>query len=358
LVLKVAVVGVGRWGRNHVRVLSRLVAEGEIDELVLVDLNAATVRSVARKYGVEKCYTDVVEMRDKEKPDAAIIAVPTFAHYKVSRLLLDSMDLLIEKPIAATVEEALDIVRRAEKAGRVVAVGHIERFNPAITTLRERMDSLFRLDEIAFISGERVGPGPPSSKSEAYLSVAHDLLVHDIDIVTSLLNRLPRRVTALGIRGYGHPYEVEMNAIYEFPSGISAFLRASWRSSPTFKKRVLTIHAHDRVITVDYILQTLAIERGLVEHRMAVDYYGLIAAYKSRDREERVVFGSEASEPLLLEDSHFIKCVKGRAKPLVSAVEGYIALKNALMAVKASREGRWVDVEWDEDFIDPSMLAD
>ncbi len=349
--MKVAVIGVGRWGRNHVRVLKKLSDLGEIDELVLVDPDLGVLKKVAKDYKVEKIYTNIIDMKNKEKPDAAVIAVPTALHYKVAKTLLDSTDLLIEKPIAVTIEEALDIVKLAEKEERVVAVGHIERFNPVIAALREKLGELIKIDEIAFISGERIGPGPPSSKSESYLSVAHDLMVHDIDIVTSLLRSLPKRVAAIGVRNYNYPHEVEMSTIFEFPENLHVFLRVSWRSSPTFKKRVLSIHAYDKAITVDYILQSLIIERGLIEHSTALDYYGLLAAYKSRTRQEYVVFGSEASEPLLLEDSHFIKCVKKHVKPLVSAVEGYVALKNALMAVKASRERKWVEISWNESFI-------
>jgi len=352
--LKIAVVGVGRWGRNHVRVLKKLLNMGEIDELILVDTNPATLKKIAKEYKIQKTYRNINEMKNREKPDAAIIAVPTPLHYRVATSLLDSTDLLIEKPIAVNIEEALEIVRLAEKEERVVAVGHIERFNPAITTLRERLNDITSIEEISFISGERVGPGPPSSKSEAYLSVAHDLMVHDIDIVVSLLHRLPRRVTAMGVRNYNYPHEIEINSIFEFSNNLYAFLRVSWRSSPTFKKRILAIHAYDKAITVDYVLQSIAIERGLAEHRAAPDYYGLLAAYKSRSRQEYVVLGSEMNEPLLLEDSHFIECVKRRTKPLVSAVEGYMALKSALMALKASRQHRWVEIDWNEDFIDPS----
>ncbi|RLE75065.1 MAG: gfo/Idh/MocA family oxidoreductase, partial [Thermoprotei archaeon] len=136
--LKIAVVGVGRWGRNHVRVLKKLLNMGEIDELILVDTNPATLKKIAKEYKIQKTYRNINEMKNREKPDAAIIAVPTPLHYRVATSLLNSTDLLIEKPIAVNIEEALEIVKLAEKEERVVAVGHIERFNPAITTLRER----------------------------------------------------------------------------------------------------------------------------------------------------------------------------------------------------------------------------
>jgi len=355
--LKVAVIGVGRWGRNHVRVLKKLLNKGEIDEIILVDANSATLKKVAKEYMVQKTYKDITEMKNKEKPDAAIIAVPTPLHYRVAVSLLDSIDLLIEKPIAVNIKEALDIVKLVEKEERIVAVGHIERFNPVIATLQERLNEIANPNEISFMSGERVGPGPPSSKSESYLSVAHDLMVHDIDIIVSLLHRLPRRVTATSIKNYGYPHEIEMNSIFEFSKDLHVFLRVSWRSSPTFKKRILSIHTYDKAITIDYILQSIVIERGLAEHQAALDYYGLLAAYKSKSRQEYVVLGSETNEPLLLEDLHFIKCVKRRKKPLVSAVEGYIALKNVLMALKASRTRRWVEIDWNEDFIDYSYVS-
>ena len=351
ITLKIAIVGTGRWGRNHVRVLKRIMEKNTIDELVLVDPNLEILKRVSKQYGIEKYYTDVIEMKKREKPDAAIIAVPTILHYKIARVLLDSMDLLIEKPISSTLNEAKEIIEIAEKENRIVAVGHIERFNPAITALKENLLKIIKQGNITFINGERIGPGPPSSKSETYLSVAHDLMVHDIDIVVSLLGTLPTRVTAWGVKSENYAFATELNSMFIFPSDIQVFLRASWRSSPTFKKRTLTIHAHDTVITIDYILQSLTIEKGLMDHSMAVDYYGLLAAYKSREKQEYVVYSGDSSEPLLLEDLHFINCVKKRIKPLVSAVEGYIALKNVLMALKAYREKRWLEIEWDEPFI-------
>ncbi len=347
--MKIAVVGVGKWGRNHVRVLKELEKEGLVEEIVVVDVDLGLAREVARRFEVPRYYTDALEAKRKEKLDAAIIAVPTVHHYKVSMDLIDSVDLLIEKPMATTLDQALELVRTAEKEDRVVAVGHIERFNPVVAALKKHLEEEDR--EIVFIKGERLGPGPPSGKYETYMSVAHDLLIHDIDIVVSLLREYPSRVQAISFASPNYPYEVDISAIYEFPRGIASFLRASWRTSPTFKKRHLVVYTRDSAVSIDYILRTMVLERGLSEHRLAGDYAEILTAYKHRELRSYEVSTSEEHEPLLLEDRHFVNCVEKHERPLVSEVEGYVALKCVLAAREAAARRKSVDLLWNEDFL-------
>jgi len=345
--VRVAVVGVGRWGVNHVRVLSelsRVSSEGlDIDEVIVVDRDLARARHVANKYGAARYLSDLNELIGLGA-DAAIVAVPTIYHYEVTAKLLPHMDVMVEKPIAAKLEEAEEMARIAEREGRLLAVGHIERFNPVVPALKDRLAS--EGEEIVHVMAQRVGPGPAKGYT-LNLGVAHDLLVHDVDVVCYLLDSLPSSVFAKAFWEPGYEYETEVVAVYTFEElGVAAELRASWRASPRFKRRTISVQLRSKLIEADYILQTIRVERGLVEHKSRGEYSELISAYTSRVRETWSVLGIRR-EPLLLEDSHFLKCVARGEKPLNSWEVGLRALKCILAALDSARSRAPVHIEWE-----------
>ncbi len=351
--MKIGLIGTGRWGRNHARVLKSLEIQGIIDEVILCDINKDLVRRVAREYGIEKYYYNVSDMISHEKLDGVIISVPTLYHYKVAKEVLPKADLLIEKPITAKLEEASELIKESEKLGRIIMVGHIERFNQGVISLKEELDKLVKEgDKIIYISTQRVGPGPAKGRS-LNLGVAHDLLVHDVDITYYLLKSLTKSVIAIAKYTPEFEYEVEVNAVYRFDNDVEtvANLRASYRTAPTFKKRILMIQTLKCSISLDYILQSFTIERGVMEHRLSSDFMELITAYSAEDSiTKRLLFRRE-NEPLLLEDKHFVEVVSGKKKPLVTAIDGYIALKNIIMALKSAQLRRELEIKWDEAFI-------
>lgn len=354
--MKLAVIGVGKWGRNHVRVLKHLESKGYLDEVIVCDINKGVAKRVAKEYDVKKYYYDVREMLSKDSIEGAIVSVPTVYHYNVSINLLPKADLLIEKPITAKLDEASTLIRMCERYGRKILVGHIERFNQGLMSLREYLRELKELgDDIVYISAQRVGPGPAKGKS-LNLGVAHDLMVHDIDVISFILESFTKSVYASVRYSPEFEHEVEVNALYTFNNGAEtiASLRASYRSYPTFKKRLLLIQTYQASISFDYILQSYTVERGVTEHRLSRDFMDLITAYRAEDvRVRRLLFKRE-NEPLLLEDKHFIEVVRGRKEPFISAIDGYIALKNVLMALKAANKRAEIEIKWDEPFIDVS----
>ena len=352
--MRVAVVGVGRWGRNHVRVLKRLESEGHLDEVVICDINKDIARRVANEYSVKKYYYDIREMISKDPIDGAIVSVPTMYHYKVSMELLPKADLLIEKPIAAKLDEAITLIKMCEKYGRKILVGHIERFNQGLISLKEDLNELKGSDDdIVYISAQRVGPGPAKGRS-LNLGVAHDLMVHDVDVVSFILESFTKSVYASAKYSPDFEYEIEVNALFTFNNGAEtiASLRASYRSHPTFKKRLLLIQTYKASISFDYILQSYTVERGVTEHRLSKDFMDLITAYRAEDVQIRRLLFKRENEPLLLEDRHFVEVVKGSKEPFVSAIDGYIALKNILMALKSAHKRMEIKIKWDEPFID------
>lgn len=340
-----AVVGVGRWGVNHVRVLNeirRMGTEGlDIEDLVVVDKDKGRAEHVARAFGAgwTNELLDLVHM----KVDAAIVAVPTIYHYEVTSKLLPHMDVLVEKPIAAKLEEARDMGQIAEREGNILAVGHVERFNPVVPALKEQLKK--EQSEIVHISAQRIGPGPPSGHA-LNLGVAHDLLVHDVDVACYLLETMPNQVLAKAQWDSTSMLETDIVAVYSFEQlGVLGDFRASWKAGPNFKRRALAVQVKDGLFEIDYILQTITMERGLAEHRSLKEYSELIAAYTSKVRESWSLLGVR-KEPLLLEDVHFLRCTLKGEKPINSWEEGYRALKCIISALESARKGCVVKIEW------------
>lgn len=342
--VKVAVVGVGRWGFNHARVLSeikRMYDEVSLEELVVVDADRARAKYVAEVFGA-KWVSDMGELLS-EHVDAAIVAVPTVHHYSVTMKLLPHMDVLVEKPIAANLEEARAMGELAERESRLLAVGHIERFNPVVPALKERLRN--EPEKVVGISAQRIGPGPPSNYT-LNLGVAHDLLVHDVDVACYLLESLPNQVLAKAYWNE-HGLETDIVAVYAFDEKeVLGEFRASWRASPNLKRRSLSVQLESKTIEIDYILQTMTFEKGLLEHRSKGEYSEIISAYTSRSRESWSLLGVRR-EPLLLEDLHFLRCVQRKEKPINSWEEGFKALKCVVHAIESAKAGRTVSIAWD-----------
>ena len=344
--LSIGVIGVGRWGQNHVRVLNRLKNEGFCDKLVLCDVNEGRVKRLYKKYDIDKYYTDTSEMFSREDLDGVFIVIPTIYHYNVVIKALDYCNVFVEKPISAKLDEALKIIRKTEKLDRVVAVGHIERFNPSVSELKKYFEKVLDGDKIIYIFGQRIGPGPFGGRVDN-LGVAHDLMIHDVDIIKYLTNSLPNIVQAFTFKNKSFPYEVDINSFYVYDS-FTASLRASWRCDSNLKKRYLFIQTYKSIIEVDYILQTIVIERGLYKHVSTGSYIDILSAYSSKDRIERRLLSGFQSEPLYLEDKHFLECIMNNRKPIVDAVEGYIALKCVVKALESSLKNKPITIEWNE----------
>ncbi|MFQ6085599.1 MAG: Gfo/Idh/MocA family protein [Candidatus Bathyarchaeia archaeon] len=345
--LRVAVVGVGRWGVNHLRVCKLLQKEGLCDGVVIHDRNRERLRHVARSYGIERAYTDSGAMFRNEEPEAAIISTQTVYHAQTALEALSYADVLVEKPIAATLEEARSVIRKAESEDRILAVGEIELFNPVIVELNSYLEKTG--EDVLCITARRIGPGPKPENTEN-LGVAHDLLVHDITVSLHILDERPTEVMATTVRVDDFPYEVDIHAVFNFPGEVETRtnLHASWRSEATSKLRTLYLETPKRFIAADYITQTLRVERGVGEHEAEKGYLDLLRAYDAREVTERKLLTDVTSEPLLLEDRHFLQRVSERKPCIVDGWLGYNALNCVLRALESAQKGRRVKIPWEE----------
>ena len=341
--MRVAVVGVGRWGINHARVLTSLKKEGVkianeyIEKVLIVDKDYARAKTIARTFQADKALNNIEDLR-AEKVDAAIVAVPTVFHYEVASRLVKETNVLVEKPLAATVEEGKKLVSLAEKEGHVLAVGHIERFNPAISLLKKELSE--RKDVPNFIQAGRVGPGPKPS-STLNLGVAHDLLVHDIDIAIFLVGDMPRKVKAVARYINSFPYEVDIAALFLFENNVLADLHSSWLSSSKLKDRNLRVQTNERAYNVDYITQTLQVIEGLVEHKHYSHFLDVYSRYRAR-KSTTISTLSGGVEPLRLELISYLESVVRNVEPVVSGLDGLKALMCVEKALESAKSDGFV----------------
>lgn len=290
--VKVGVIGVGYLGQHHARIYSEL-AEAEL--VGVADIDRQKAGSIAQKYQCEALY----DYRDMlNVVDAVSIATPTTSHYPIALDCLRSRkDVLIEKPITVTVEEADHLIRESEQAGCIVQVGHLERYNPAVLAASH----LFR--DPVFIESERFSPFLGRGTD---VDVTLDLMIHDIDIILSLIGSPVRDIRAVGARVLSDKLDVA-KAWLEFENGCIALATVS-RLSPE-KQRRLKISQKDAYIIIDY--QNSEIKRH----------------YKNEQGISVEVVRPEKKEPLKEELKDFVRCVRERSKPMVSGTEGRNALK-------------------------------
>ncbi|RLF14034.1 MAG: hypothetical protein DRJ66_06760 [Thermoprotei archaeon] len=352
-------IGVGRWGQNIARVLAHLRDQGKVDEIIICDKNRDRAKLIAERYNIERFYHDIDELLCKEDVDAFVVAVPTKFHYEIAMKLAKHGDLFIEKPIACNTREAREIIKLCEREDRILMIGHIVRYEPATRyLLYEILPKLKKNgEEVEYINAERIGPGPFNPMYTLNLGVSHDLMVHDVDIANVILGELPREVRAFARYKSNFPYEVDIVALFKYPSEVTASLHASWLVSTTLKKRNILVQTKSYFIGLDSILQKVYIERGLVRHSADEGFIGVLAAYQSKEIAEHSLLAGPANEPLLIEMNHFIDCIKHRRPPLTNGVVGYIALKCIEGALESARKGISIRLTWDEEFIDENIYS-
>ncbi|MEX2263296.1 MAG: Gfo/Idh/MocA family oxidoreductase [Bryobacteraceae bacterium] len=240
--VRVGVVGAGQFGQNHLRVVSH---SPRAELVAVVDADPARAASAAATYGCA-AYADLRDLRGHV--DAAIVAVPTAAHADVAVPLLDAeIDVLVEKPLAADLASADRIVEAAASRSRVLQVGHLERYNPAVLAL-EKVATRPLFFEI-----HRMSVFSPRSLD---VDVVLDLMIHDIDIVLSLVPDEPEEIRAAGISILSAKVDIA-NVRLQFPGGCVANLTASRVSTERVRK--LRIFQPHQYISVDYARQDGAV---------------------------------------------------------------------------------------------------
>jgi len=310
--LRVGVIGVGTMGKNHARLYSELLG---VELIGVVDVNETLATSIAQSYGC-KPFADCNDLLG-ENLDALSIAVPTTLHKNVALDAIQrGINVLVEKPIADTVENADEIIKAALKNGVKLMVGHVERFNPAIIKLKELVGNGL-LGNIVSISAKRVGPYNPRIRD---VGIILDLGTHDIDIMSYLYGEKIKEVYA-SAGSVVHSHEDHAIITLNFDSGSSGVIDTNWLTP--HKVRNLTVIGSRGIAEVNYIEETL----------------------KIFDQEWIRDAKIEKEEPLKLELLHFIDCVQNDREPLVSGEQGKHALEVALAAVESARAGKVCEIK-------------
>ena len=237
---RIALIGLGSMGRNHYRILRTLKDRANIVGLCDVVKNGEFE---------EPFFTDVGEMLDAVKPDAAIIVVPTFLHKDVALQCIErGVHVFIEKPAASTIEDAKLIAKAVEEAGLKSCVGHVERFNPVVQALKEELKD----KEIYTMSITRVGPFPPRI---ADVGVLTDLSVHDIDLMRFITHRNILEKNIFKSRKIHNHHDDNAVLSFELEDAIVAEILTNWLTP--FKKRTIEVACKDAYFEADLITQNL-----------------------------------------------------------------------------------------------------
>lgn len=297
--VRVGVVGVGAIGRHHARILA------DHPGAVLVgvrDIDDDRASELAERHDC-RAFPSLDDLL--EEVEAVVCSVPTLEHRKVGLRCLDAgVDLLVEKPIATGLEEADELVARAESGGRILQVGHVERYNPAVAAL------LDQVREPAFIEVHRLGSFAPRSLE---VDVILDLMIHDIDVVHALTGAEPGEIRAVGVPVLSDEVDIA-NVRMELETGCVVNMTASRVSMSRVRKlRIFQPHAY---FSVDYSEQEVAsyrLERG----EAGPSIFGVPVVV-------------ERAEPLRRELDDFLGRVRDRRRPLVDGEAGRRALATAL----------------------------
>lgn len=309
--LKCAVIGTGYLGKFHAE---KYAALDDCELVAVVDVNEEAAKMVAEKNGAQA-------LQDYQpllgQVDAVSIVVPTTLHHTVARdFLLAGAHVLVEKPIAVTVEEADDLIQIARANQRILQVGHLERFNPAVRGL-ENLE-----EKPLFIESHRLSPFNPRAND---VSVVLDLMIHDIDIILALVDSEIERVDASGTAVLTQGTDIA-NARLTFKNGCVANVTASRISMKMERK--MRMFRPCSYISVDFQ------NRVLVKHRTGdQEMFPGIPEIVS----EESVF--ESGDALLEEIKHFVHCIKTGESPIVSGEAGRLALATAIQITQLLQHG-------------------
>lgn len=308
--IKVGVVGVGHLGMHHARVYTEILGAKLVG---VVDIDEDRAHAVGDPISVP-AFTDVEYFIKNVKPDAISIVVPTSMHYEVAKTALEhGVNVLVEKPVTTTVDEAEKLLRLAVKKDLILQVGHIERFNSAVQHARDF------IHEPYFIQTHRMGPFSPRISD---VGVVLDLMIHDVDIILSMINSELVSISAIG-RCIRTEHEDIASAQLMFANGAMAQILVSRVSEK--RLRQMQISEPERYTTVNFETQDITVQRNIKQTN------GKIVEVI-----EHPVFTK--AEPLKLELQHFVSCVREGRQPLVGIKDGKRALEVCVAILRQIHE--------------------
>lgn len=331
--LRMAVIGVGHLGKEHARILAGLP---EVDLVGVADVNFDQARAIAKQFG---CQAFPSHRPLFALVDAAVVAVPTSLHHALAgECLRSGIPLLVEKPLACTLEQAEDLVECARRQRLILQVGHIERFNPVYEELQRYVF------QAKFIECERLGPFTGRSTD---IGVVLDLMIHDLDLLLSLTRAPVHSIEALGVAVFGGHEDIA-NARVSFANGCVANVTAS-RASP-IPQRKMRIWSPEGYASVDFAKRRLRFVQPSAElRRHGLDPSRLDPRARALLKDE--LFSrylqvlerdcSTGNDSLTRELKHFVHCLHTGSRPRVSGEDGRDAVALASRILDSIQGHQW-----------------
>jgi UDP-N-acetylglucosamine 3-dehydrogenase len=328
--LRVAVVGAGEMGRFHARV----AVESDWTELdAIVDPDPAAERVAYERRA--RWLRTVDDLLSGDMPDVAIVATPTGQHAPVAEALIEAgIHVLVEKPIASTIDAAVSLIETARTRGVTLAIGHVERFNPAVRELEARLQER-ALGRVFQIHARRLSPFP---RRVGDAGVALDLATHDLDVMCMLAGT-PLRVSAETDQKAHRTREDLLAALLRFDSGVIGLLEVNWLT-PT-KVRQLSVTGERGMFVVDYLNQHLT----LYENALATEAWQTLDIFDGVTEGNVTRFAIARAEPLRAQLDSFVRAVRGEQSAAVPGEQGLRVLELALAVTEAGSSGATVAFE-------------
>jgi len=326
--LKAAVIGVGAMGHHHARIYDQM-PETQLVGVADADMEAGA--RIARLHHTT-AYTDYHKLLDKTRPDIVTVAVPTEFHARVALDALEaSCHVLIEKPIAATEEQARELIERAAALERKLMVGHIVRFDPAVQELKRRLD-VGELGRIFQVRCRRLGPFPARVQD---VGVVIDLATHDLDMIRHLTGQEAVRVYAETEQEIHSEHEDLLIGTVRMADGTLGVLDINWLT-PT-KVRELTVTGERGMFRVDHLMQDLYFYENAETDG---ERWSAISLLRGVSEGRMIRYPVRKYEPLKAELESFVRAVVDDGPVPVDGKDGLAALKLARALIRSGREGR------------------
>jgi len=302
---KIAVIGVGGWGKNHARVLKELGCLA-----VICDVDAARAKEIAAKHGAQ-AYSSIEEMLDKERLDGCLVCTPTKTHATVAKKVMEhGVNTFVEKPMSFSSKECEEMMHVAEKKKVILTSGYVERFNPAVSDARKLIEGGMYGDPM-MIEFHRENRMPLHIKD---VGVIYDTSVHDIDAAMFLFGSRPNVVFARAGKRF-HSFEDFATIMLGFEGQKVAIIASNWLTPK--KVRTFSAVCTDGIITGDFLTQEIKIDHA----------------------EATIMPRKQFQEPLTLELQNFIDAIEGKAKIVVTAADATNVTRVAEAAILSSNTG-------------------
>jgi len=327
--IKIAIIGLGHMGQNHLRVLMNM---SNVDIVGLSDIDVNILKETSDKYNLP-IYYDYKQLLKEKKPDVVIIVVPTIFHYEISLYCINlGIHILIEKPIAESSEKALEMIDTAKKMKVILGVGYIERFNPAIIELKKKIDNGM-IGKIFMLHSQRKQPYPQRIFD---VGVASDLATHELDMMRYITESEVENLYAETLYVMGKNNEDIIFGLIRFQNNILGILDVNW-VTPT-RVREISITGEKGMFVVDYLNQELIFYENPA-----------VKSFETTNWKTEKTFNIEAGnmikyqinkkEPLRCELESFINSVERNVRHLVDGFDGYQAILLAEKIIESGKRG-------------------